>query len=119
MPRVTLALITTAFLISCGGYSPPGNYPPDIQTFSVQPDSGYAPLSITVNCYATDRDGLVVNYLFDFDGDGTTDARNRFGIASGVLGKPGTYQTSCTAVDDLGARSTKVQEVVVTDPLRP
>ena len=119
MPWVTFGVMALSLILSCGGSGPPGNSPPVIETFSVQPTSGSAPLSITINCYATDPDGIVVNYLFDYDGDGEEDFKNRFGFANTVLGKAGRYEVSCMAVDDLGAKSTKTQEVVVTDPLTP
>lgn len=119
MLRVTVAVGFVSIISACGGSGPPGNSPPVIETFSVQPTSGPEPLSITINCYATDPDGIVVNYLFDYDGDGEEDFKNRFGFANTVLGKAGRYEVSCTAVDDLGAKSTKTQEVIVTDPLTP
>ena len=119
MPRVTVTVGFMFIISACGGPGPPGNSPPVIETFSVQPTSGSAPLTITINCYATDPDGIVVNYLFVFDVDGEEDFKNRFGFANTVLGKAGRYEVSCMAVDDLGAKSTKTQEVVVTDPLTP
>ncbi len=114
-PVVTCTLTFGLLLVSCGGSPPPANYPPEIKSFDVQPDQGTAPLAVTINCRAQDPDGMVVEYQYDFEGDGRVDFRDRFGVTTHTYGKGGTYRATCIAVDDLGAKSRAVKEVMVQD----
>ena len=61
-----------------------------------------------------DLDGKIVRYLWDFDGDGETDAE---GVkASYAFPKAGTYVVTLTVVDDNGAAATHREEVHVARP---
>ena len=61
-----------------------------------------------------DPDGKIVRYLWDFDGDGETDAE---GVkASYAFPRAGTYIVTLTVVDDNGAAATHKEEVHVARP---
>jgi PKD repeat protein len=84
------------------------NQPPQITSFTAYPTSGHAPLTITFTCQATDPDGYITEYRWDFDGDGQIDMITQQNITDGssviyTYQTAGTYQATCTVVDDQGA----------------
>jgi hypothetical protein len=48
--------------------------PPDISTFSVNPETAYIFDTVSFTAAASDSDGFVVRYEWDFDGDGDYDS---------------------------------------------
>ncbi len=85
------------------------NQPPSITSFSANVTSGNAPLSVAFICQATDQDGIIAEYQFDFDGDGINDLTgNHSGQASYTYSSTGTFSASCTALDDKGASVTSI-----------
>ena len=83
------------------------NQPPVVDSFTASPTSGNGPLTVSFTCVAHDPDGQVVEYRFDFDGDGTADETgNTTGQTTHTYSDPGTYQATCTVVDDGGLTAT-------------
>ena len=76
--------------------------PPEIISFEGDPTSGLAPLTVTFTCGATDPDGTVVAYEWDF-GDGSALATSNEGSITHTYSAPGTYQATCRAYDNDGA----------------
>ena len=82
-------------------FEPIPNEPPEIDSFTAEPTSGDAPLTVTFTCEAHDNDGSVVEYCFDFDGDGENDqCDDSTNTATFTYNFPGTYQATCTVIDD-------------------
>ena len=81
------------------------NQPPAIDSFSVSPTSGEAPLSVTAVCQASDADGSVSTYRFD-PGDGSRAVESASGSFSHTYAVAGSYGATCTVVDDEGAETT-------------
>ncbi|MEO2069160.1 MAG: PKD domain-containing protein [Desulfurobacteriaceae bacterium] len=79
--------------------------PPEIVSFSATPISGDPPLSVTFTCEATDLDGTITQYKWDFDGDGEIDKTTSTGDTTYTYENPSTYNATCTVVDDNGAES--------------
>jgi PKD repeat protein len=81
------------------------NQAPVIDSFSAKPQSGNAPLLVNFTCNAHDPDpkGSITNYRFDFGDGNTTSSTN--GRATKVYATGGTYNATCTAVDNRGAQT--------------
>jgi PKD repeat protein len=98
------------------------NQPPQITSLTANPTSGYAPLTVTFTCQATDPDGYVTAFRWDFDGDGQIDmTTDHSGYATYTYQTAGTYQATCMAVDDQGAVASasvtiEVEEYTPTTP---
>ncbi len=80
-----------------------GNLPPEITSFSADPSSGTAPLSVTFTVVASDPDGNIVNYRWDFNGDGVWDKEGMITETTYTYDTPGTYTVSVEVEDDGGA----------------
>lgn len=85
------------------------NRAPVIDIFSARPTSGTlieGGLLVSFSCAAHDPDpkGSIRRYLFDF-GDGNFTASTD-GTAQRLYSRIGTFNSTCTAVDNLGARTT-------------
>jgi PGF-CTERM protein len=63
----------------------------------------------------SDPDGIIVEYRWDFDGDGTTDSVTSTNSASHAFAAPGTYAVNVTAVDDDGAKTSASRDIPI-DP---
>ena len=81
------------------------NRPPVIDAFTSDTQTGIDSLLVRFTCSAHDPDkgGLIANYRFTF-GDGSTTSSTS-GQASNVYGV-GSFNATCTAVDDRGAETT-------------
>ena len=67
------------------------------------PDSGSAPLSVTFSASATDADGTIDRYDWDFDGDGVVDQSSASSAeATHVYQKTGLYNAKLTVYDNDG-----------------
>jgi hypothetical protein len=80
------------------------------------PYEGVAGDPVTLTGTASDPDGTIVSYEWDFDGDGTADHVNpSTGTATTVYDRPGTYSAVLTATDDDGA---KIQDTTTVTIVR-
>ena len=61
-----------------------------------------------------DRDGSVVSYRWDFDGDGAWDYQGEYGSRYHAFGRPGSYLSRLEVVDDEGAKGEDARWVNVT-----
>jgi outer membrane protein OmpA-like peptidoglycan-associated protein len=69
--------------------------PPQVRA-SATPSRGTAPVSTEFRCVATDADGKVVKYEWDFGDGGKAEGDH----GTHVYQRPGTYTATCTATDD-------------------
>ena len=91
------------------------NQPPQINSFTASPSSGTAPLTVNFTCDAVDPDGSVVEYRWDFEGDGQINTITTSNTATFTYNSGGTYTAKCTAVDNLGATAVATVTVKVID----
>jgi PKD repeat protein len=87
--------------------------PPSV-TLTADPASGGAPLGVTFTAAATDLDGQVVEYRWDFDGDATADQTTTVNTASHTYNESGVFTAAVTAVDDHGLTGTDTVTINVT-----
>jgi PKD repeat protein len=123
IPRSQASLIVLsalALLSACGGGGgggggsptpPPINNPP-VASFTANPSSGTAPLTVQFDGSAsTDADGSIASYSWNF-GDGSAAGA---GVTTGHLyPSAGTYTVTLRVSDDLGASGTSTQQVIVS-----
>jgi len=95
-----------------GCYHESPNVPPVISSISANPGSGVAPLTVSLVCEATDSDGSIESYEFDF-GDGTDLAISDGNTVTHTYDNSGEYQATCTVYDNEGASDTS-EPVTVT-----
>ncbi|MGK0176200.1 MAG: PKD repeat protein [Lentimonas sp.] len=73
---------------------------------SITPDTGEVPLTVTFDASASmDRDGEIVSYEWDFDGDGAVDQSTTTSIIEHTYTEPNLYTTHLRVIDDEGASS--------------
>jgi PKD repeat protein len=89
----------------------PPNQPP-IASFTPNPTSGTAPQLISFVPTASDPDGTIIRYFWDF-GDGAS-IKGR--VAKRTYKQPGIYLVTLTVTDDDGAETIVSEEVVITGP---
>jgi PKD repeat protein len=77
---------------------------------AAMPDSGSAPLAVSLSALASDSDGTVVDYAWDL-GDGASASSASL---QHVYSSPGTYRVSVTVTDDKGGTATAVYVLLVT-----
>ena len=80
------------------------------------PRDGQAPIEVTFSAAAMDQDGQVVEYQWDFDGDGTIDQTSTTGIATHVYSNEGTFQAQVTVVDNDGLTASATVTVTTLAP---
>ena len=68
---------------------------------------------------SADGDGTVVEYRWDFDGDGVVEAVVATPTSGHVFGTPGLHTVALTVVDDGGREATSSRAVRVYDPANP
>ncbi len=83
---------------------PPSNQPPVIDSFSVYPNSGNPLVPFNFTCAAHDPDGTVNGYTIDY-GDGSSQETNSTGSFTHTYDTAGSYQATCTAIDNLMANN--------------
>jgi hypothetical protein len=84
-------------------------------TASVSDSSGGTPHAVTFSMTASDSDGSIVRYEWDFDGDGVYDADSASsGTAYHTFGLPGTYSAVARVTDDDGDSGVDTVTVTVT-----
>jgi M6 family metalloprotease-like protein len=84
------------------------NFPPAVY-ISASPSIGAPPLTVTFTGTATDSDGTIVSYLYDF-GDGTTSSQLN---AVHTYNDIGNYTATFTATDDIGVSATAEVDIEV------
>ena len=100
-------LVTVLFLSGCGGATP--NIPPTAR-FTVSPNSGPAPLEVTLDASASnDIDGAIASYSWEFSTGRTASGRS----VRHTFTRTGRHTIRLTVVDDDGATGDAVQELVV------
>lgn len=72
--------------------------PPEIESFTADPLTGQAPLEVVFNCVASDSDGTIISYYWDF-GDGETDTTVT-GQTTHTYDDPNPYSVSVTVKDN-------------------
>ncbi len=82
------------------------NEPPVIDSLEAQPTEGEKPLTVSFTCKATDSDGYVAGYYWDFNGDGKYDKYTTVPYAKFTYGKYGVYTVNVKAIDNDNASST-------------
>ncbi len=91
----------------------PNNQPP-IASFTLSPNNGDGPL--TVSCDASsssDPDGSIVEYRWDFDGDGTDDFISPSAQTSHVFARAGTSPVRLTIEDNYFREATQSKVVTI------
>jgi PKD repeat protein len=102
-----------------GGYTytppPQQNQPPQV-TVSASPTSGSAPLTVSFTSTASDPDGTIVSYAWDF-GNGQTSTQP----SPTHVYQTGTYTARVTVTDNDGATATASVVITVTNspPIPP
>lgn len=89
----------------------PGNEPPIVNA-SANPTSGAAPLSVSFTSSATDPDGSIISYHWDF-GDGQN---SNLQSPMHTYQAAGNYAAKVTVTDNLGATASKTVNINVTGP---
>ncbi|RLG04612.1 MAG: hypothetical protein DRN68_09640, partial [Thaumarchaeota archaeon] len=89
------------------------NLPPEA-TFTFEPEEPYAGQEVSFDASGSgDPDGEIVEYAWDFDGDGVTDAE---GIeVFHTFAEPGTYTVKLTVTDDDGATASYEEELQIRE----
>jgi len=83
--------------------------------FAISPEQPTVNESVTFDASdASDPDGSIESYEWDFDGDGTTDATGE--VVSHAFATAGDHAVTLTVTDDQGATNSTTQTVTVTDP---
>jgi len=100
-----------------GMVSPSDNQHPIIDSFTVDPLEGDAPLTVTFTCEAHDPDGNIDSFKWDLDGDGNIDQITNAGSTTHTYNEAGVYPAKCTVVDNNGATiSSEVKTITVNTP---
>lgn len=93
----------------------PSNQSPSVGAIHANPRSGKRPLTVTFSADATDADGTIVQYEWDFDGNGTYDAASATNPVSYTYQDVGTYTVRVRVTDDGNATATAETVVTVGD----
>jgi PKD repeat protein len=82
---------------------------PPVATAKVVPSNGQVPLAVQLMGSGTDKDGTIVLYEWDFEGDGVYDwSSTTTGNTTYTYTIEGTYQAVFRVTDDKGAKTTAV-----------
>ncbi|TSA56709.1 MAG: PKD domain-containing protein, partial [Planctomycetaceae bacterium] len=81
------------------------NAKPTCTGLSGAPSSGYASLAVIFTGSGSDSDGTIVNYQWDFNGDGVWDATTTGSITGYTYASAGTYCAKLRVQDNRGAWS--------------
>jgi len=94
----------------------PSNYLPEVDVL-VDPLLGRVPVTVTFTASATDPDGTVELYEWDFDGDGTYDWSSSVnGDTEYTYEESGEHTAICRVTDNLGLSNTTVITIKVLEP---
>ena len=89
--------------------------PPTV-ALSVEPTEGALPLDVTFTAAATDTDGQIAQYRWDFDGNSVVDQTTVDNTTTHTYNTQGTFQPLVTAVDNDGLTATDTATVIVQPP---
>jgi len=93
--------------------------PPNVTNYA-SPTSGTAPLTVTLDASASDTDGSIVLYQWDYDGDGIYDW---YSAATGntyfTYTAPGTYEAVIKVTDNDGLSTTGSKTITVASSQKP
>ncbi|MCB1221408.1 MAG: PQQ-binding-like beta-propeller repeat protein [Planctomycetales bacterium] len=104
---------TVAIVVTEAGV---GNQPPTA-TLQVDQSSGDLPLTVGFSAFGSqDPDGSIVEFAWDWDGDGLYDAVGESTNASHTYTEPGVFTMRLRVEDNDGARATTTEEITVTVP---
>ncbi|MBI4684808.1 MAG: PKD domain-containing protein [Nitrospirae bacterium] len=90
------------------------NQPPSVQSLTPSSSSGTAPFAVTFSTIVSDPDGTIVQYEWDFDGNGTYDATTSNNPVSHTYNNPGTYTVRVRVTDNQGATATGETTITVS-----
>jgi PKD repeat protein len=101
-------------------YDLSGNRAPTIESFLANPTFGKTPLDVSFETEASDTDGSIAEYIWDFNGDGANDDTTTTGFNTYRYTSSGAYNATCRAIDDQGTSSSPaiVQINVYSDSTR-
>ncbi|MCC7479656.1 PKD domain-containing protein [bacterium] len=92
----------------------PGNTPPSA-ALQADVSSGDAPLSVNFDASASsDSDGNIIEYAWDWDGDGSYDSITDGPEISHVFDQPGIFDTRMRVTDEFFGRASAVAQISVT-----
>ncbi|MDD5772597.1 MAG: PKD domain-containing protein [bacterium] len=93
------------------------NRPPAV-TLNTNLNSGYAPLKVDFAANASDIDGHIASYKWDFDGDGNFDVISYESTISHTYPASGVYNVKVKVTDNIGASAsdTTVINIINTPP---
>jgi PKD repeat protein/Tol biopolymer transport system component len=84
------------------------------------PSNGPVPLAVNFSCTATDPDGTIAKFEWDFDGDGVFDfSSTTTGSASHTYPGVGTFVATCRVTDNTGLSSLARTTTTVIRPAPP
>ena len=89
---------------------------PATVALSVEPTEGALPLDVTFTAAATDTDGQIAQYRWDFDGNSVVDQTTVANTTTYTYNTEGTFQPVVTAVDNDGLTATDTATVIVQPP---
>lgn len=92
----------------------PGNQPPQVSA-TASPGSGSAPLTVQFNASASDPDGYIVSYSWDFGDGGTASGASQ----THVYQNPGNYTARVTVTDNGGATASATGSITVSSTGSP
>lgn len=125
--RIILASLISAMLIGCGGGSSDGNTEPESPTSNQSPSINDTTYSLTVDEYsdfelevdATDSDGSVANYKWEFVSGLTLEPENTdtsiFAFTAPAVQENTTATYELTVTDDEGATASAQYEFIIAD----
>ncbi|MCB1218100.1 PQQ-binding-like beta-propeller repeat protein [bacterium] len=99
-----------------------GPLPNQLPVISLQVSdlSGDAPLDVGFSAFGTvDPDGQIVEYAWDFDGDGLFDAFSDSILASHTFTEAGVFNARLRVEDNDGGRAQEIVEITVNNPANP
>jgi len=107
----SIAISTSNGLITVKSPSPPpspSTYPPTITSFTSSPKTGEVPLTVSFTCNASDSDGVIESYSWDFNGDGTIDKTTSDNSVEYTYTKEGVYRAKVIVRDNDGQMTSSV-----------
>jgi len=104
-------------VISVSSPPPPGNQPPVVNLVA-SPTSGPPPLTVSFTATASDPDGSITEYRWDFTGDGAVDITTTTGSSSYTYTVPGVFLAQVSVVDDKGATAF-ASSIIVVEVVEP
>ncbi len=81
---------------------------------TADPQSGTAPLTVYLEAKATDKNGSITKYAWDFDGDGQFDNEGTDSTANYTFSSEGTYKVTVKVYDNDGLSATDSVSISVT-----